>query len=152
MALSNVAASAWEVRAMNQLSFGKPQNDHKGCAQYMTMAERELTAFFGAVTELFGPEQAALSAGEWLRELEGVSTRAIAAVIGKHLNVPVVSKGREEATEHFGWMGLFFAMDGPSSSTQTQKGLGWKPTHAGLITDLDDMRYFESEQPAVLHR
>jgi nucleoside-diphosphate-sugar epimerase len=83
---------------------------------------------------------------------EGVPTREIAAVIGKRLNVPVVSKGRKEAAEHFGWMGLFFAMDGPSSSTQTQQRLGWKPTQAELITDLDHTRYFESEQAAVLHR
>jgi hypothetical protein len=35
----------------------------------MTMAERELSAFFSAVTELFGSEQAEASAEDWLREL-----------------------------------------------------------------------------------
>jgi hypothetical protein len=35
----------------------------------MTMAERELSAFFNAVTQLFGSEQAELSAQDWLREL-----------------------------------------------------------------------------------
>jgi hypothetical protein len=35
----------------------------------MTMAERELSAFFNAVTLLFGSEQAALSAEDWLRNL-----------------------------------------------------------------------------------
>lgn len=35
----------------------------------MTLAERELSAFFNAVTRLFGSEQAELSAEEWLREL-----------------------------------------------------------------------------------
>jgi alkylhydroperoxidase/carboxymuconolactone decarboxylase family protein YurZ len=34
-----------------------------------TMAERELSAFFTAVTELYGPEQAEASAEDWLREL-----------------------------------------------------------------------------------
>ena len=34
-----------------------------------TMAERELSAFFNAVTELYGPEQAEASAEYWLREL-----------------------------------------------------------------------------------
>ena len=72
MVLGNVAASAWEVKPMNQLGFGKPPKDPNGCAQHMTMAERELAAFFGAVTELFGSEQAGLSAEEWLRELEAV--------------------------------------------------------------------------------
>jgi len=33
------------------------------------MAEREFSAFFSAVTRLFGSEQAALSAEDWLQEL-----------------------------------------------------------------------------------
>ena len=33
------------------------------------MAERELSAFFTAVTELFGSEQAEASVEDWLREL-----------------------------------------------------------------------------------
>ena len=40
-----------------------------GCADLMTMAERELSAFFNAVTQLFGSEQADLSAQDWLHEL-----------------------------------------------------------------------------------
>jgi len=39
------------------------------CVDLTTMAERELSAFFNAVTRLFGPEQAELSAEDWLREL-----------------------------------------------------------------------------------
>jgi hypothetical protein len=35
----------------------------------MTTAERELSAFFKTVTQLFGSEQAELSAEDWLREL-----------------------------------------------------------------------------------
>jgi nucleoside-diphosphate-sugar epimerase len=44
---------------------------------------------------------------------EGVPTRHIAEVIGRRLNLPVVTKSREEAGSHFGWIGHFFAMDGP---------------------------------------
>ena len=33
------------------------------------MAERELSAFFNAVSQLFGSEQAELSAEDWLKEL-----------------------------------------------------------------------------------
>jgi hypothetical protein len=33
------------------------------------MAEHELSAFFNAVTQLFGSEQAEFSAEDWLREL-----------------------------------------------------------------------------------
>jgi len=44
-------------------------NSNSGCAGLMTMAERELSAFFNAVTQLFGSEQAELSAEDWLQEL-----------------------------------------------------------------------------------
>ena len=39
------------------------------CSDLMTMAERELSAFFNAVTQLFGSEQAEASAEDWLQEL-----------------------------------------------------------------------------------
>jgi alkylhydroperoxidase/carboxymuconolactone decarboxylase family protein YurZ len=35
----------------------------------MAMAEQELSAFFNAVTQLFGSEQAELAAEDWLREV-----------------------------------------------------------------------------------
>lgn len=35
----------------------------------MDRAERELSAFIGAVTELFGPEQARVSTEDWIEEL-----------------------------------------------------------------------------------
>jgi hypothetical protein len=44
-------------------------NSNSGCADLKTMAERELSAFFNAVTQLFGSEQAELSAEDWLQEL-----------------------------------------------------------------------------------
>ena len=74
---------------------------------------------------------------------KGVPAREIAEVIAKHLKVPVVSKSREEATNHFGWIALFFGMDGPASSSQTEERLGWRPVHPGLIADLDAEHYFE---------
>jgi nucleoside-diphosphate-sugar epimerase len=75
---------------------------------------------------------------------EGIATREIAQAIGRRLNVPVVSKSREEATEHFTWLGHFFAMDGAASSQWTQKQLGWKPKQVGLIADLEQGSYFEA--------
>ena len=55
---------------MNPIARYKPsKNFNPGCADLMTMAERELSAFFNAVAQLFGPEQAKLSAEDWLREL-----------------------------------------------------------------------------------
>jgi nucleoside-diphosphate-sugar epimerase len=76
---------------------------------------------------------------------EGVPVRDIAEAIGRGLSVPVVAKSPEEATDHFGWFGFFVGLDGPASSAQTQKRLGWRPTtQPGLITDLEHARYFES--------
>src|SRR6202140_4913343 len=79
---------------------------------------------------------------------EGVPTREIAEAIGRHLNLRVVSKSREEAADHFGWIALFFGMDGPASSAQTQERLGWRPVQPGLIADLNAAHYFE---PIVDH-
>ena len=55
---------------MNSLARYKPStNANSRCAELTTMAERELSAFFNAVTRLFGSEQAELSAEDWLQEL-----------------------------------------------------------------------------------
>jgi hypothetical protein len=47
---------------------------NQDCADFMTMAERELSAFFHAVTQLFGPEQAKLAAEDWLHELSEIES------------------------------------------------------------------------------
>jgi nucleoside-diphosphate-sugar epimerase len=72
----------------------------------------------------------------------GVPTRDIAAIIGKRLGLPVVSKTRAEAGEHFGFLGLFFGADCPATSIKTEQQLGWRPTQPGLIADLDQPHYF----------
>jgi nucleoside-diphosphate-sugar epimerase len=73
---------------------------------------------------------------------EGISMREIAGVIGRGLKIPVVSLTPEQAAGHFGWLAGFAAWDMPASSTQTREKLGWNPTGPGLITDLENMRYF----------
>ncbi|MFD7718321.1 SDR family oxidoreductase [Streptomyces sp. NPDC059814] len=75
---------------------------------------------------------------------EGVPIRAVAEVIGRHLDVPVVSVPADGADEHFGWLGGFLGLDGPASSALTRELLGWEPTHPGLLEDLDKGHYFES--------
>ncbi len=45
-------------------------------AAEMVMAERELSAFIRAVTQLFGPEEAELSAEEWLDESESYESES----------------------------------------------------------------------------
>ncbi|MEX2695408.1 hypothetical protein [Rhizobium mongolense] len=47
---------------------------------------------------------------------QGVAFKDIAAVIGRRLNLPVVSKVREEAKERFGWFAHFARIDNRASS------------------------------------
>jgi nucleoside-diphosphate-sugar epimerase len=74
---------------------------------------------------------------------EGVPICDIAEVIGRHLNLPLVSVAPEDAGEHFAWLAQFLAADSPASSALTRELLGWHPTHAGLIDDLDQGHYFD---------
>jgi nucleoside-diphosphate-sugar epimerase len=74
---------------------------------------------------------------------QGVPFRDIAAVIGRHLNLPVTGISREEADAHFGGFALFASMDVPASSALTQERFGWHPVQPGLIADLDAGHYFD---------
>ena len=81
---------------------------------------------------------------------EGVPFRNIADVIGRRLNVPVVSKPPQDAADHFGWLAHFVGLDCPASSAKTQKLLGWSPVQPGLIADLDAEHYFaEASVPTL---
>ena len=76
---------------------------------------------------------------------KGVPFREIAQVIGRRLNVPVVSKSGEEAAGHFGWFAHFAGLDCPASSERTQERLGWHPEQPSLIPDIDRPAYFEKK-------
>src|SRR4051794_36030400 len=52
----------------------RKSNEVPTCVELIAMAQRELGAFLSAVTELFDPEQARLSAEDWLDELESVDS------------------------------------------------------------------------------
>jgi nucleoside-diphosphate-sugar epimerase len=73
-----------------------------------------------------------------------VSSRAIAEAIGHGLDLPVTSIAPEDAQQHFGFVGTFFAMDLASSSTITQELLGWTPTGPTLLEDIENGAYFHS--------
>ncbi len=79
---------------------------------------------------------------------EGVAIRDIAEVIGRHLNMPVVSVAADDAPAHFTWMAHFLGADSPASSDLTRELLGWEPTRPGLVDDLDQGHYFRD--PAVV--
>ena len=75
---------------------------------------------------------------------EGVVFRAIAEVIGRRLNLPTVSISPAEANDRFGPLGPLIAADAPATSRQTREHLGWTPSHADLIADLDRDEYFRN--------
>ncbi|QMU79501.1 SDR family oxidoreductase [Streptacidiphilus sp. PB12-B1b] len=70
---------------------------------------------------------------------EGVAIRAIAEAIGRQLDLPA----RSLPAEDFGGMLVrLLSTDMPASSTLTQDLLSWKPTHPGLIEDIEQGHYF----------
>jgi nucleoside-diphosphate-sugar epimerase len=70
---------------------------------------------------------------------EGVPVREIAEAIGRHLNLPARSLPAEEFS---GMLVPLLSRDMPASSTITQELPGWKPTHPGLIEDIEQGHYF----------
>jgi hypothetical protein len=96
---------------MEKLAFSKPLiNQDPICGDLMTMAERELSAFFNAVTELFGSEQAEASAEDWLSELTASNdlpasprewrtlTVTVAAQLANRVNASTLSRARRPAS------------------------------------------------------
>jgi nucleoside-diphosphate-sugar epimerase len=73
----------------------------------------------------------------------GVPVREIAEVIGRHLDLPVVSVSADQAPEHFGFLGAFIRADSPASSALTRARFGWQPAQPGLIDDLEQGHYFQ---------
>ena len=66
---------------------------------------------------------------------EGDKVSDIATVIGRRLGLPV----RPVPEEDFGPFGSIFAADQPASSAATREALGWRPTHPGLLDDLENI-------------
>lgn len=72
---------------------------------------------------------------------EGVSFRDIAEAIGRSLDIPTTSVAPEDASDHFGFLGHFAALDSPVSATITRELLGWDPTGPTLLEDIDQGHY-----------
>ena len=73
---------------------------------------------------------------------EGVPFREIAEVIARHLRVPAKSITSEDASDQFGTLAGFAAIDVRASSAITRERFGWRPVEPGLIADLDHGHYF----------
>jgi nucleoside-diphosphate-sugar epimerase len=73
---------------------------------------------------------------------EGVSFREIAGVIGRRLDLPVVSLAGDAVGAHFDWFTHFAQIDAPASSAKTRAALAWQPTEPRLLDDLEGAAYY----------
>jgi len=73
---------------------------------------------------------------------EGVSGRAFAEVIGRKLDIPVLSIAPEDAVGHFGFLGFLLPIDTVVLSERTREVLGWEPSHPRLLEDLGEDHYY----------
>ncbi|WP_067510439.1 SDR family oxidoreductase [Actinoplanes sp. TFC3] len=74
----------------------------------------------------------------------GIPTREIAEAIGRTLGLPVTSVAPQDAVEHFGFIGRFFAMDMQATSIATRESLSWHPSGPTLIEDIEAGAYTRS--------
>jgi nucleoside-diphosphate-sugar epimerase len=75
---------------------------------------------------------------------EGVPMRQVIEVIGRALDVPVVSIKKGEAGDYYGPLAMFAGLDMPASSALTQQWLGWTPNGINLIADIGQPGYFKA--------
>ncbi len=73
---------------------------------------------------------------------EGIAFREIAEVMGRHLGIPTASVPPAEAVEHFGYLGLFVALDCPATAAVTRELLSWQPAGPSLLEDLEQDHYY----------
>jgi len=75
---------------------------------------------------------------------QGISTKEVMMLVGKHLQLPVESKTLNEAVEKIGFFAYLLGSDNPASNEKTKRELGWEPTHPGLLADME-ANYFSSD-------
>jgi nucleoside-diphosphate-sugar epimerase len=85
---------------------------------------------------------------------EIISIKSVAEHIGRILAIPTVSLNLKRAAGHFAdpsvafaadFMARVFSTDAPVSSAHTRTVLGWTPTHAMLLEDMETGDYFASQ-------
>ncbi|MFC0320624.1 SDR family oxidoreductase [Olivibacter oleidegradans] len=72
---------------------------------------------------------------------QSIEIKTIATLIGKQLQLPVQSVSGEAIVTHFDWMSRFITFEGAAIGSKTQEQLDWKPTHIGLLEDMQE-NYF----------
>ena len=77
---------------MDQLALNHRLDRDGICGELLSMAQRELASLFKAVTELFGAEQAELSAEDWLQEVEATRTLPASTREWRQITVKVIAQ------------------------------------------------------------
>jgi hypothetical protein len=95
--MSSTEANAWgregSIADMSHESIGVADQEGESMAQYLALAERELSAFVTAVHQLFGAEQASRAADSWIEELEQTDWSSEAPIIDWR-KVTIAAAGR----------------------------------------------------------
>jgi len=73
---------------------------------------------------------------------QGVPLKTIAETIADRLDIPTESLTNDEAMTRFGFIGGLLSMDNKTSSSLTQKWLGWSPTGMSLIEEIQGWKEF----------
>jgi nucleoside-diphosphate-sugar epimerase len=108
-----------------------------GCNRWPAVHRRDAARLFRLALESAPPGARLHAVAD-----DGIPVRDIADAIGRGLGLPVAGMPKDEAFDHFGWLGAFFAVDAVASSVLTQKQFGWQPTNIGLLDDLKEGHYF----------
>jgi hypothetical protein len=89
-----------EVSNLNQIALTSRAQDihHHPCGDLEILAEQEFSAFFSAVTELFGSEQAELSAEDWIQELASVNVLPDSSDEWRRLSIKVSAQLAKRVT------------------------------------------------------
>ena len=80
-----------------------------------------------------------------------ITFETIAHLVGRVLGIPTASLTPEEAIGHFQnpFFAKAFATDAPVSSAHTRNLLGWEPSHATLLEDMEASDYFSPQSASV---
>jgi nucleoside-diphosphate-sugar epimerase len=71
----------------------------------------------------------------------GIPRKVIAETIAAKLGVETKSITEEEAPRYLGFLAPFAGLDNPTTNAKTREVLGWEPTHAGWVEDVQTGHY-----------
>ena len=114
----------------------------EGANRWPAVHREDAATLFRLAVEKAPAGSALHGAGE-----SAITFETIAHHIGRMLRIATVSLTPEEASSHFEhpFLAKAFTADAPVSSAYTRKLLGWKPTHATLLEDMETGDYFSSQ-------